>query len=139
MRSILCSAFLLLAISCSGDERTGNGEPLQIEARLSSIQPTIFDRSCANFSACHDDSSPAGDLDLTAPAAYAQLIDRPATMSPSSLRVVPGEQDLSFLVRKLKGPLEEDEGALMPFANPPLPPEEIQVIEEWIARGAAND
>jgi hypothetical protein len=138
MRSIAIP-FVFLAACGGGGGDSQSGEPLQLEARLSSIQSTIFDRSCASFSACHDDSTPAGDLDLTAPLAYDQLVNEASTMSPSAMRVVPGEPDLSFLLRKLRGPLGEDEGVMMPFNNPPLDADEVDVIEEWVARGAAND
>lgn len=135
MRPIFLALVFLTA--CSGEEVTSS-EPLELEARLSVIESQVFDGSCG-FSACHDASSPASGLDLSVGVAHDQLVNRAATMAPAAMLVVPGQPDSSFLVRKLRGPLGENEGLSMPYANPPLPEEEISVIEEWIARGAAND
>jgi hypothetical protein len=127
----------LFVAACSEEGVTS--ESLEMEPRLSSIQTHVFTPSCANFSPCHDSSSPAGALELTEGASFDQLVSREATMDPARMLVVPGDPDGSFLVQKLRDGLDESLGVRMPFGNPPLPDAEIVVIEEWIARGATND
>ena len=48
--------------------------------------------------------------------------------------VVPGNPDVSEFYKRLLGPTEN--GAQMPFAQPPLPPAAIETIQRWIAEGA---
>ncbi len=48
--------------------------------------------------------------------------------------VVPGDPDASRLYNRLLG----EGGALMPLGGPPLPDEEIETIENWIAAGAPD-
>jgi hypothetical protein len=136
-RSALVSLLLVAGAGCS--EEAVMGDPIEGEPRLTSIQVNIFTPSCANFSPCHDSSSPAGALDLTEGVSHAQLVGREATMDPSRMLVIPGDPDESFLIQKLRGELAESQGVRMPFGNPPLPADQVSIIEEWVARGAAND
>ena len=132
-------ALLVLCLAACSSESVSGDPVVPGEPRLSSIQSTIFTPSCASFYACHDRSSPAGLLDLTEGSSHGQLVGRASEMMPTTMLVVPGDPDGSFLVWKLRGDLGEEMGEPMPFGNPPLPEEEISLIEEWIARGAAND
>jgi hypothetical protein len=50
-------------------------------------------------------------------------------------RVTPGNPDASYLIQKLEGTAAT--GGRMPLNGPPLPPETIAVIRQWIVDGAA--
>jgi hypothetical protein len=54
------------------------------------------------------------------------------------LRVDPGNPDRSYIILKLEGS-PGIVGDRMPLFLPPLEPEVIDTISEWIARGAMND
>jgi len=133
----LVTAAALALTACGGDDVTV--EPIEpFEPKLSSIQTQVFDKSCA-FSACHDSDRPALDLDLTAGAAYAALVGRAAQSKDGGTLVAPSNPEESFLVRKLRGELNEDQGGRMPLGNVPLAEETLLVIETWIANGAIDD
>ncbi|MCS6858123.1 MAG: hypothetical protein N2515_02125 [Deltaproteobacteria bacterium] len=52
--------------------------------------------------------------------------------------VVPDDPDSSYLIRKLQGgPMICNNR--MPLGRAPLPPEEIDLIREWIRQGARRD
>lgn len=89
---------------------------------------------------CHDSSGQDADLTLDADHAYAQLVGvQPSNGTASAaglLRVDPGHPENSFLLVKLNGP-SKDEGLRMPETGAPLAPAQIQLIHDWIARGAA--
>jgi hypothetical protein len=54
------------------------------------------------------------------------------------MRVVAGNPDASYLVMKLEGThlANGGSGGQMPFGAPPLPPEQIAKVRQWIAEGA---
>src|SRR5262249_38254745 len=67
------------------------------------IQP-IFDSRCTN---CHNGTLLRGQLNLTSPGAYSQLVDVPTSPSCSAVvpdvpRVKPGDKEGSMLWRKTK-------------------------------------
>ncbi|MER3525359.1 MAG: hypothetical protein C4326_15280 [Ignavibacteria bacterium] len=94
------------------------------------IQP-IFDRSCTE---CHGGSA---GLFLDEGESYANLVNVPATKGcTSERRVEPGKPAASVLFKRLTGTTC---GTQMPKKAPPLPPEEIALIEQWILAGAPNN
>ncbi len=97
----------------------------------------IVARSCGG-SACHiGEDMPAGGLDLSEGAVYANLVDRPSTQRPERSLVVPGDADASWLMCKLRGSCEDRIGTQMPPPGAPdLAPEELEIIERWIEKGA---
>jgi hypothetical protein len=50
--------------------------------------------------------------------------------------VAPGDPEKSYLVRKLEG--NRVVGERMPMGRPPLPPEAVAAIRQWIADGASD-
>jgi hypothetical protein len=52
--------------------------------------------------------------------------------------VIPGNPDLSYLVRKLEGG-PGITGARMPLGGPPLDPALIANVRAWITAGAPNN
>jgi mono/diheme cytochrome c family protein len=88
----------------------------------------IMEDACTS---CHDaggDQSDPGSLDLTNVGA---LVGRKAVGKDKPL-VDPGNPEGSYLLDKMI-PGKEIDGVLMPLGGDPLPPEQIQTIEGWIA------
>ena len=102
---------------------------------LATLQRLIFSRSCASQS-CHG-AALAGGLDLTPAGAAASLVGVPASnevaRAAGVLRVVPGDPDASFLIRKLAGKLATGEGDPMPRVGSTLPPAKLDLLRRWIA------
>ena len=116
-----------------------------LEPTFSSIAAQIFSSGDANGRSactnCHTNAGQAnaGGLNLVTSAAHAELVNVPSVTNPGRVRVVPGDPDNSLLIWKLEG-RPGTLGARMPFDGPPfLTESQIQVIRQWIARGAPND
>jgi hypothetical protein len=97
----------------------------------------VFTQSCA-LQSCHSPFARQGGLVLDSEeVSHASLVDRPATLAAAQaqglLRVKPGDPDNSFLIRKLRG---QGPGDPMPQSGGPLPDPVIDMISQWIARGA---
>jgi len=87
----------------------------------------LFDRSCAS---CHRPAKHKGGLRLDS---YEQLM-RGGDDGPV---VVPGNPKASDILRRLRlAPSDDD--SMPSDGDKPLAPEEIQMIERWIAAGARN-
>jgi mono/diheme cytochrome c family protein len=108
---------------------------------FATLQKRIFTPSCA-IPSCHG-SAASGGLTLTADASYAQLVGVPATNPTAAaagvLRVVPGDPDRSFLLRKLEGTLAGGEGEPMPRVGTTLSPALLDLVRRWIVAGAPAD
>ena len=100
------------------------------------IQAQIFNQSCA-FSGCHAGSSPAGGMNLSAPA-YSQIVNVASTEKPGLMRVNPGNASQSYIIHKLEGG-PSIVGARMPFGGPYLDQATIDRIRAWIDSGAPNN
>jgi hypothetical protein len=102
------------------------------------VQTTIFNASCTQMF-CHDLLAMSGGLVLLEGESYAQLVDvlpqNGAARDRGLLRVDPFAPENSFLLIKLVNPTAA-EGLRMPSNLPPLPPEQIQLVNDWIAAGA---
>ncbi len=103
------------------------------------IQSRVFYGRGCNVATCHGAGGQAG-LDLSQEAAWLNLVDVPATnpaaAAAGKLRVLPGDAGASFLAQKLHGTLAAGEGSQMPLGRPPLPADELALIDAWIAGGA---
>jgi len=111
-----------------------------VGATMADVQ-AIFTQHCVT---CHDASKlglPAfPGLPLTEGAAYAALVNRPASESCGGTLVVPGQPDQSYLMQKLTNDAPCS-GAHMPrpFESGivvPLTADEIATIRSWIVAGA---
>ena len=101
------------------------GASAELEAKVQSM----FADSCTM---CHDtsgDPSDPGGLDLESP--ITSLIGRKSA-AVDKLLVDPGNPAGSYLLTKMVGG-EGLEGDIMPVGDDPFPPEQIQVINDWIA------
>jgi hypothetical protein len=122
---------------CSAAANFGQGDPESGHAFTKDVLP-ILGRCTGG--GCHASSSPAGELDLTAEAAYDSLMG-PSAQDPGTLLVTPGNPTNSYLMMKLWG--TGVIGTQMPRNEAgdaePLPEEELATLEAWIVAGAPND
>jgi hypothetical protein len=112
-----------------------------VAATFATVQRRIFTPSCATAS-CHG-AGGAGGLTLTAGTSYASLVgvaaSNPVARDAGLVRVMAGDPERSFLLRKLQGTLAAGEGAQMPFVGSRLPAASIDLVRRWIAAGAPAD
>ncbi|MEW6268625.1 MAG: hypothetical protein AB1689_04930 [Thermodesulfobacteriota bacterium] len=129
-------AALLLA-ACSGDGAgTGGGVSTPESVQPFSAVQEVFTQSCA-LSSCHSAVARQGGLVLDhEDVSYTGLVGHPAqhvdAQAQGLVRVVPGDPDASFLIRKLRG---LGPGDKMPVGGS-LPEDTVAMIERWIERGA---
>jgi hypothetical protein len=108
------------------------------------IQP-IFDRSCA-LGGCHSGPAPTGGQDLTAGHSYKQSVNVRSTQQPKLKRVLPGNPDDSYMVRKIRGG-PNISGVMMPQGCPGAPlngaqclsADDIAAIVQWVTECAPNN
>lgn len=134
----LALVFTITALA-AGCEHADPLDPSRIDPTLSSIQANIFDLNCA-LSGCHIGDSPnlPGVMNLSAGQARANIVNVRSVENPALFRVAPGDPDSSYLVWKIEG-RPEIVGAQMPRGRPPLPPEQIAAIRQWITDGAQDN
>jgi hypothetical protein len=138
----------VLALAAMGcDERLSDlaGPTPNLEVSFASIQREVFASSDnAGRAACTDCHNAArsaftGGLNLTAAVAYDQLVNRASTQRPQLMRVLPGDPDNSYLVRKMEGG-PGIVGQRMPFVGPPfLTSGQLTIVRRWIEVGAPRD
>jgi hypothetical protein len=98
-----------------------------------SLPPEVHGIITAKCSPCHTTGSSGGLKLAPADVAYTSLVNRAvgSAACSSQVRVVPGDAAGSYLIAKLRN-APGICGLPMPRNLPPLPEEEIQVIEAWI-------
>jgi hypothetical protein len=118
---------------------TPTATPTATLSQFAEIQQTIFNVTCTQ-AFCHDQRGMSGGLVLVEGQSYANLVgvqpDNDAARADGLLRVDPGNPNNSFLFIKVEGPTNVLYGSQMPLAQDPLPPEQMQLIQSWIANGA---
>lgn len=109
----------------------------------------ILQANCTT-SACHDNTSPSGNLNLsgTTTDVYSRLINtnpvNPAAVSKGFKTVAPGYPERSFLFIKLSHDIDpvahltQPMGNPMPDGQPRLDYEEIELVRQWILYGAGD-
>jgi len=122
------------SISSQTDETQSVQKQVEI-VDLATLQRTVFTPHCIS---CHSGDAPAAELDLEAGESYRNLVN--VSRFPDDyrypVRIVPGDADNSFLVRKLEGKLTPEEGVQMPLSQPALDSTLIDKVREWITNGA---
>jgi hypothetical protein len=106
-------------------------------ATFSQVQSQIFTASCA-FSGCHGGSSPAQGMNLTAGSAYANIVNVPSNEQPTLDRIEPNDPAASYMYLKVTGD-PSIVGSQMPLDGQPLSQSLIDLLRDWIERGAPND
>jgi hypothetical protein len=119
--------------SASSSEAGGS---LAFEPKLSAIQTGLFDKRCVTD--CHEATSPASGLSLAPGRSYKELLNQASQQLGTAVRVVSGDPDRSYLVKKLEGS-KGIVGEVMPRLAPERPQAEIDAVRSWIKRGARND
>ena len=125
-----------------GGPRDGSTVDAAGSASFSSVQ-AIFAASCVR---CHDPAHPFVPetqtyvaLSLTMKDAYAALVNKAASEPCGGTLVRPGDPSKSYLYAKVTQDAPCD-GQRMPhqgmIRTPPLPADQIAVIESWIRGGA---
>lgn len=120
--------------SAAGDSASSK---CNVAPTLASLSSEYFGGSCT-FGKCHAPPKPAGGLDLTPSAAYAQLVNVAAhhPQAKGAVLVVPGQPDQSFLYQKVHGPVQA--GGLMPLGETePFDADcSVAMLRQWILDGA---
>lgn len=134
MRKLLLTGAALVAVACSANAEVT--PPVATPASL--YQDEIVPLLESNCATCHLTGEEAGGMSLVGDAAIDFLVGKPAQEAPALMRIVPGDPDKSYFVMKLEGThlANGGTGAQMPFGGPPLDPEKIARIRQWIAEGA---
>ena len=119
------------------------GPTPDLRPTFSSIQRDIFENGDSSGRVpCVQCHNPGGaffnGLNLTSAVAYDNLVGAASRGKPGAIRVVAGDPENSYLIHKLEG-RAGIAGVRMPLVGPPLTDGQIQIIERWIALGAAND
>ena len=106
--------------------------PTAIPAVPENIQTQIFEESCVG---CHKEDSgffAQHGLSLeTAELAYEFLVNIDSKNADGEIRVIPGNADSSYIIKKLEG-ADGIEGGRMPLGSGPLSPDLIQLVKDWI-------
>ena len=140
----VCTAASLVLASCDEKLSSITGPTPDLSPSFASIQRTIFNvtdssgrLSCVG---CHSDQgrNAAGQLVLLEGRSYQQLVGRASSGRPAETRVIPGDPQNSYLVKKLEG--RDITGERMPRGTGPFLTEgQMLVIRKWIQDGAPNN
>lgn len=140
----MMAALALLAAGCDENLSDVAGPTPNLTATFSAIQRDIFNAADSTgrpaCTSCHNPqfASVNGNLNLTGPGAYAQLVSAASNGKAGATRVIPGNPDASYLIQKIEG-AAGIVGQRMPMSGPFLTPGQIAVIRRWIELGAQND
>lgn len=138
---LVTAASTLAAFGCGGggggDSPTAPPAPGGTPTTLSQIQAQVFTPTCARVG-CHDNASGQAGLVLVAGQARANIVNVPSSQQPALSRVAPGNAEVSYLVRKVRGDASIT-GARMPISAAPLSQAQIDGIIQWINGGAPDD
>jgi len=126
------------AVDPTPDTRTvtveGGGGEL---ATFTRVQNQVFSASCA-FSGCHGGSSPAQGLNLSAGQSYDMIVNVASAQQSSMDLIEPNDPESSYLYLKIIGD-PSITGSQMPRGGTPLSQDLMDLVRDWIDRGAPND
>ena len=141
-RHVSCRSILAIAVvmpvlaACDGGDGSGLPPAGALGPSFSAIQANVFTPNCA-VTGCHFGGGAPQGLRLDAASSYALLVGVTSMEEPGVFRVMPGDPDASYLVRKLEGTAST--GQQMPLNAPALSQTTIDVIRQWISDGAIDD
>ena len=141
MRSAWWLLVLVLAAGC-GDAKElptdpgGGSGPPDPSATFTRVQNEIFTPNCT-FVGCHNRVGTQQDMILEQGFAYGLIVNQASHENPSLSRIKPNDPANSYMYRKVNG--TGIVGERMPFGLPPLSDAQIQLLRDWIRRGAPND
>jgi hypothetical protein len=118
----------------AGGQANGAGQGAVLDAGFAATVQPLFDQACN----CHQ-SMPIlmAPFSLKPGEAYGNMVGVPSMQLPTMMLVEPGVLNESYLWHKVNGTQREvgGQGEIMPFTVP-LVPDELRIIERWIAAGA---
>jgi hypothetical protein len=140
MRLRLALILLIISTSCGklNELPTGpdtGGLPPDPTATFTRIKTEILP-TCSAVG-CHGRIAPQQNMILEPDRAYAMIVNVHSVEMPSLFRINPGDPTNSYLYRKISG--AGITGDRMPQGGPYLTDAEIQLVRDWIRRGAPND
>jgi hypothetical protein len=124
--------------SAASSATVGNAGP-PAAVTLAQLQTEIFSAciGCHNGSAASSGPLP-GSMNLNSGSSYANVVSVPSRQQPALQRVLPGNADDSYLVRKLEGTAGIT-GSRMPLGGPFFDADAINRLKAWINAGAPNN
>ena len=134
--SAIAATLAIAGCAGNGDGLDENGRPvdsgpLPLAPTFASIQQNVFTPICTR---CHAGAAAPVGLRLDEASSYAMVVNAPSVEVPALRRIQPGDPDSSYLIQKIEG--RAASGGRMPLNSPPLPPETIAVIRQWVMEGA---
>jgi hypothetical protein len=129
----------IVAVGCGTKKRLPfepGGGPPSPDATFTKVQNEVFSVSCA-FSGCHVSTSPPAGMNLLPGAAYGNTVGVRSTERGDLFRIDPGDPDLSYLVKKIRGD-PDIVGSPMPLIGG-LTAAQRQLVIDWVRRGAPKD
>jgi len=115
----------------------GNDRTIKADPSFQNDVFEIFQRRGCTASSCHGGG--AGGLTMTSVSgAYGNLVNQAAVGKSGEVRVIPGQAEASYLVKKLEG-ANGIVGARMPATGSALDNIDLTNIKNWIDNGAANN
>ena len=134
----MAAALFLAAGACrdAPQDVVGPAAPPDPAATFTRVQREVFTPSCA-LAGCHTAAAPKVALVLEAGRSYASLVGV-VSAETSLLRVMSGLPNDSYLVVKLRADAAIV-GDRMPPGSPAIPSSQLQLVVDWIRRGAPND
>lgn len=139
-RLLFVVAVLFTIGGCSSDSPSGtdNGDVIPpSDVSFSGEVLPIFSAAGCAASSCHSTSRQSAGLELTASAAFNELVNINSSQDGSRKRILPGDAQNSYLIMKLEG--RQTIGNRMPLGQTPLSTRNIQVIGTWIDEGAKDN
>lgn len=131
------------AAACDEKLRDVAGPTPDLEPTFASIQRDIFNAPDSSGRpgciSCHNANGArfTANLSLVQGVSYQSLVGVPSTAKAGAVRVVPGDPDASYLLKKVLG--TDIVGERMPRLGPYLSAGQIRIIRRWIELGAKND
>lgn len=107
--------------------------PMHVSDAVCGVPPEVQDIFTTSCGPCHASGNSGGLTLDSAESSLTNLVGQAVRGVPctSAVRVVPGNSSMSYLVGKLRGSPGIC-GQQMPRGLPPLPEEQLQLIEAWI-------
>ena len=132
------SLLVLMQMVVAGCGNSHNSAPPVADdvATFTRVQNEVFLQTCAT-AGCHDTITRQAALDLSSGQAYLQIVNIPSIQFPSLMRIAPNDPGNSYLFQKISSS-SPDAGLRMPSGGI-LADSQINLVRDWILRGAPND
>ena len=114
-----------------GEDTLSTADIVDARAELDAKVKTVFTRSCAT-GGCHSGEHPKMQLDLSAGAIPASLVDVPARQAGDLMLIDTEDPAKSYLILKLTGG-KGMRGKKMPIKAQELTAEELASVSAWVA------